>query len=52
MTRMVNGKKFEIVVPLYSEPDGQAGAGANVKAFFGSTNWSLVSCRMKAPKHS
>ena len=34
----VNGKKFEIVVPLYSRLMAQ-GAGANVKGIFGSTNW-------------
>ena len=36
--KMVNGKKFEIVVPLYSRLMA-AGAGANVKGIFGSTNW-------------
>jgi len=36
--KMVNGKKFEIVVPLYSRLMAQ-GAGANVKGIFGSTNW-------------
>jgi ABC-type branched-subunit amino acid transport system substrate-binding protein len=36
--KTVNGKKFEIVVPLYSRLMAQ-GAGANVKGIFGSTNW-------------
>jgi branched-chain amino acid transport system substrate-binding protein len=36
--KMVNGKKFEIVVPLYSRLMA-VGAGANIKGIFGSTNW-------------
>ncbi|MCL3880803.1 substrate-binding protein [Marivita sp. GX14005] len=36
--RMVNGKQFEIVVPLYSRLMAK-GAGENVKGIFGSTNW-------------
>jgi branched-chain amino acid transport system substrate-binding protein len=36
--RVVNGKKFEIIVPLYSRLMAK-GAGANVKGIFGSTNW-------------
>ena len=36
--RNVNGKQFEIVVPLYSRLMAR-GAGANVKGIFGSTNW-------------
>ena len=36
--RVVNGKNFEIVVPLYSELMA-AGAGANIKGIFGSQNW-------------
>jgi len=36
--KMVNGKKFEIVVPLYSRLMAK-GAGANVKGILGSTNW-------------
>jgi branched-chain amino acid transport system substrate-binding protein len=36
--KQVNGKKFEIVVPLYSRLMAQ-GAGENVKGIFGSTNW-------------
>jgi ABC-type branched-subunit amino acid transport system substrate-binding protein len=36
--RVVNGKQFEIVVPLYSRLMAK-GAGANVKGIFGSTNW-------------
>ena len=36
--KQVNGKKFEIVVPLYSRLMAK-GAGANVKGIFGSTNW-------------
>ncbi len=34
----VNGKKFEIIVPLYSELMAR-GAGANIKGIFGSQNW-------------
>ncbi len=34
----VNGKNFEIVVPLYSRLMAK-GAGENVKGIFGSTNW-------------
>ncbi len=36
--KMVNGKKFEVVVPLYSRLMAQ-GAGDAVKGIFGSTNW-------------
>ncbi len=36
--KMVNGKQFEIVVPLYSRLMAR-GAGENVKGIFGSTNW-------------
>ena len=36
--KQVNGKQFEIVVPLYSRLMAQ-GAGENVKGIFGSTNW-------------
>ena len=36
--RQVNGKDFQIVVPLYSRLMAR-GAGANVKGIFGSTNW-------------
>ncbi len=36
--KVVNGKNFEIVVPLYSRLMAR-GAGANVKGIFGSTNW-------------
>ena len=36
--KMVNGKKFEVVVPLYSCLMAQ-GAGDAVKGIFGSTNW-------------
>ena len=37
--KMVNGKQFEIVVPLYSELMAK-GAGPNIKGILGSTNWS------------
>ncbi|OCW56228.1 substrate-binding protein [Hoeflea olei] len=37
--KTVNGKQFEIVVPLYSELMA-AGAGANVRGVFGSMNWN------------
>jgi len=36
--KMVNGKQFEIVVPLYSRLMAR-GAGAAVKGILGSTNW-------------
>lgn len=36
--KMVNGKQFEIVVPLYSELMAR-GAGPAVKGIFGSQNW-------------
>ena len=36
--RIVNGKNFEIVVPLYSRLMAR-GAGDAVKGIFGSTNW-------------
>jgi branched-chain amino acid transport system substrate-binding protein len=36
--KMVNGKQFEIVVPLYSRLMAR-GAGENVKGILGSTNW-------------
>ncbi|WP_425046211.1 substrate-binding protein [Primorskyibacter sp. S87] len=36
--KLVNGKNFEIVVPLYSRLMAR-GAGENVKGIFGSTNW-------------
>lgn len=37
--KVVNGKQFEIVVPLYSELMAK-GAGDAVKGVFGSSNWS------------
>jgi ABC-type branched-subunit amino acid transport system substrate-binding protein len=37
--KIVNGKQFEIVVPLYSELMA-AGAGSNVQGVFGSMNWN------------
>jgi ABC-type branched-subunit amino acid transport system substrate-binding protein len=36
--KMVNGKKFEIVVPLFSELMAQ-GAGDAIKGIFGTANW-------------
>ena len=36
--KQVNGKNFEIIVPLYSRLMAK-GAGANVKGIFGSANW-------------
>lgn len=36
--KVVNGKDFVVVVPLYSRLMAQ-GAGENVKGIFGSTNW-------------
>lgn len=36
--KQVNGKDFQIIVPLYSRLMAQ-GAGDNVKGIFGSTNW-------------
>jgi ABC-type branched-subunit amino acid transport system substrate-binding protein len=37
--KQVNGKNFEIVVPLYSRLMAQ-GAGKNVAGIYGSTNWN------------
>jgi len=37
--KIVNGKQFEIVVPLYSELMA-AGAGENIKGVYGSMNWN------------
>jgi branched-chain amino acid transport system substrate-binding protein len=36
--KMVNGKHFEIIVPLYSRLMAQ-GAGKNIKGILGTTNW-------------
>ncbi len=36
--RLVDGKQFEIIVPLYSRLMAR-GAGENVKGIYGSTNW-------------
>lgn len=36
--KQVNGKQFEIIVPLYSELMAQ-GAGENIKGIIGSANW-------------
>jgi branched-chain amino acid transport system substrate-binding protein len=37
--KMVNGKQFEIIVPLYSELMAK-GAGENIKGVYGSMNWN------------
>lgn len=37
--KQVNGKQFEIIVPLYSRLMAQ-GAGANLKGILGTTNWN------------
>jgi len=37
--KMVNGKQFEIVVPLFSRLMAQ-GAGDNIKGILGTTNWN------------
>ncbi len=37
--KQVNGKNFEIVVPLYSELMAK-GAGENIKGVYGSANWT------------
>ena len=39
LDKQVNGKDFQIVVPLYSELMA-AGAGANVRGVYGSMNWN------------
>ncbi len=39
--KQVNGKTFEIVVPLFSELMAQ-GAGENVAGIFGTSNWSWM----------
>ncbi len=37
--KQVNGKNFEIIVPLYSELMA-AGAGSNIQGVYGSMNWN------------
>ncbi len=37
--KIVNGKQFEIIVPLYSRLMAQ-GAGKNIKGILGTTNWN------------
>lgn len=37
--KQVNGKQFEVVVPLYSRLMAQ-GAGKNIQGIYGSTNWN------------
>ena len=37
--KMVNGKQFEIIVPLFSRLMAQ-GAGDNIKGILGTTNWN------------
>jgi ABC-type branched-subunit amino acid transport system substrate-binding protein len=37
--KMVNGKKFEIIVPLFSRLMAQ-GAGENIKGILGTANWN------------
>lgn len=37
--KQVNGKQFEIIVPLYSRLMAQ-GAGKNIKGILGTTNWN------------
>jgi len=39
LDKVVNGKDFKIVVPLYSELMA-AGAGENIKGIYGSMNWN------------
>jgi branched-chain amino acid transport system substrate-binding protein len=39
LDKQVNGKDFQIVVPLYSELMA-AGAGENIKGVYGSMNWN------------
>jgi len=39
LDKVVNGKDFKIVVPLYSELMA-AGAGENIKGVYGSMNWN------------
>ncbi len=48
--KQVNGKQFEIVVPLYSELMAK-GAGANIKGVFGSANWTWK-LQDEAPRRS
>lgn len=36
--KQINGKQFEVVVPLYSRLMAQ-GAGENIQGIFGTTNW-------------
>lgn len=37
--KQVNGKNFQIIVPLYSRLMAQ-GAGTNIKGIYGTTNWN------------
>ena len=37
--KQVNGKQFQVVVPLYSRLMAQ-GAGKNIKGIYGTTNWN------------
>jgi ABC-type branched-subunit amino acid transport system substrate-binding protein len=48
--RMVDGKKFEIVVPLYSELMAR-GAGQNIAGIFGSQNWDWKLENVKGAKY-
>ncbi|KMK66511.1 substrate-binding protein [Puniceibacterium sp. IMCC21224] len=49
--KQVNGKNFEIVVPLYSELMAK-GAGANIKGIVGSQNWDWKIENEKGAKYA
>ncbi|XDA99495.1 substrate-binding protein [Sulfitobacter sp. LCG007] len=49
--KQVNGKNFEIVVPLYSELMAK-GAGANIKGILGSQNWDWKLENEKGEKYA
>ena len=38
--KQVNGRKFEIVVPLYSRLMAQGAGSENIKGIYGTTNWN------------
>jgi ABC-type branched-subunit amino acid transport system substrate-binding protein len=48
--KMVNGKKFEIIVPLYSELMAR-GAGKSIAGIFGSQNWDWKLEREKGARY-
>ncbi len=49
--KMVNGKKFEIIVPLYSELMAR-GAGKSIAGIFGSQNWDWKLQKEKGDRYN